>query len=497
MARGKIQEPLAPEVGKYIMLPEPEKALRRSYQTFLDINKAHVLMLAKQGIIGKEAAAAILRTNQELAAMGEVPSFPMDLGLEDIYFNLEKYLIDRVGLEIGGQQHTARSRNDLFATQDRIDTRRDILRISRGLNRLRRTMLALGRANTDAVFSGYTHMQPSEPITFAHYCAAVLNGLERDFRRLSAAWDRANANPLGAGSMGSTTFPIDRKYTAKLLGFDRVLENSLDSIAATDYLQELTAAISILANTLSRCATDLYVWATPDYGYVEVSDSVAVCSSIMPQKKNPLTLEYTRAEAARLEGLFMAVWGAAKNTPYSLSIDNNVCVQHYAAEVFNPIEGVITLLELTLRTLKVKKERMRDRAASNFCTVTELANTLVRKDGISFRAAHEIVAEVVDYMIRRDRPAKEITAEIVNIAFGKLFGGKTSVTDQEIREAMAPERIAEAKRVQGGTSREEVLRQLQLLEDGIAADENEVQAREERLASAKKALEAAVAEVAG
>ena len=282
--RGRLKEPPAREVTDIMVAPTlTDEEVERSYQSYIDINKAHVLMLAKQGIIGKDVAAKILQVAKDMAAMGTKPAFEITPALEEMYFNLENYLIEQVGMEVGGQQHTARSRNDLHATVDRMETRNALLAFGRLVNKFRRTLLELARKNKDAVMSGYTHLQPSEPITFAHYLSAVSAALTRDYARLMRAWDATNLNPLGGGSMGSTTWPIDREYTTRLLGFDGLVQNSLDCVCSRDYLLEVMSALSIMASTLVRVTTDMRIWATPDYGYIEVPDKVAVCSSIMPQ----------------------------------------------------------------------------------------------------------------------------------------------------------------------------------------------------------------------
>ena len=299
--RGKIAKNPAKEVVQYLIGPAIAQDLDRSYQTILDINKAHILMLAEEGIIKTEVARSILDCTQKIASMQDNPQFEINPNVEDLYFNFERYLLEQTGAEIGGQQHTARSRNDLFACEQRMDIRRYYLNISSLFNELRQTLIEKARENTDTVMSGYTHMQPSEPVTFGHYLSGVLNALERDFERLQNAWKSLNICPLGGGSMGSTTFMINRQRTASLLGFDEPMQNSIDCTASRDYCLEIISAMAIASCTLSRLAYDLYIWSTPEFGYIEVDDSCAVCSSIMPQKKNPMTLEHIKGKAAHLE----------------------------------------------------------------------------------------------------------------------------------------------------------------------------------------------------
>ena len=338
-------------------------------------------------------------------------------------------------------------------------------------------------------------MQPSEPVTLAHYLSAVLNGLERDYRRLQNAWEGLNICPLGGGSMGSTSFNIDRTMTARLLGFDKPMANSIDTVASRDYAMEITSALAIAADTLSRLAFDLYIWATPEYGYIEVDDSCAVCSSIMPQKKNAFTLEHIKARAGHMHGYLMAMLSCMKTIIYSHSKDTSVEATKNLRAAMLEMEGDFVLTELTVRTMSVKRDVMLDHARRNFCTVTELANYLVRHDGISFRAAHEIVALVVDYMITHNKKANEIGTDVVNDIFMKLFNKKTCMTDADIQRALDPVLNAHSKKVMGGTAPEEVLRQLTRRQSHLDQDKKELDERVKALKAAKENLEVKVAEM--
>ena len=487
--RGKIKKTLCQSVQKHIVIPNIEGDLAHSYQTYLDLNKSHVVMIARQGIISRGVAAEILKVTQEMAAMGDRPDFEIDPKLEGTYFNLEKYLIDRTGIEIGGQMHTARSRNDMNAAMVRIDARRLYLEVCGKFNELRRTLIGVALRNLDAVMAGYTHLQPSEPITFGHYCSGILAGLERDYRRLSAAYAAMNICPMGAGSMGSTTWNIDRELMSRLLGFDRPMDNSVDCIGSRDFAMELLAAMTIAGSTLSRFCHDLYVWSTPEFGYVEVDDSVAICSSIMPQKKNPYTLEYIKGRAGNIEGFFVGSYAAIKNTPYTNVCDVTGEGLKYLLTGMEQMIGCLELMSDTIRDIKTNKDRMLRNALGNFCTVTELANALVRNDGISFRAAHEIVALVVDHMIRGNLRADQIRREDVDRFFMELFQRKTSMSEEQIQQALDPAKLVAAKTVSGGTAPEEVARQLESRIDRLAQDEAELEGRREAQRAAKALLE--------
>ena len=492
--RGKLKTPPDAAVVKYIIEPALEADIRYRYQAFLDSNKAHVLMLAKQGIVKKDVAKAILACNDDMAKMGDRPTFPIDPSREDFYFNIEAYLIEKVGIDIGGQQHTARSRNDLYAVCARIAVRDAYLEICKLFNDLRRTILEVARENTDAVFAGYTHMQPSEPITFAHYCSAILSALERDFSRIEHCYAGLNICPLGGGSMGSTTWDIDRNYTARLLGFDAPIDNSLDCVATRDYVTEILAAISMSAVTVSRFCQDLYVWATPDYGYMEVSDSCAVCSSIMPQKKNPWVLEHVKAKAAHIEGCFISALNVMKNVIYSHNEESSGEAANYLFNGFEEMKRVCELTSVSFRGLILKKDHMLARARKNFCTVTELANYIVRDEKISFRTAHDIVAEVVAVTINAGKTADQIGLDTVAPIFEKHVGRPLTMTDEEIKAALDPSMIVEAKTCIGGTAREEVLRQLATREYALMNDVHLTASRQAQVSEARQLLDKTVRE---
>ncbi len=490
--RGKMKKAPAKELVDYLIRPAIATDLERSYQTLLDINKAHVLMLAKQGIIAKDVAKQILQVTQDIAGMQAHPEFEIIPDVEDLYFNFERYLIKRTSLEIGGQQHTARSRNDMFATEIRYDTRRYFLTLCEHFNNLRRSFLKIARENTDAVMSGYTHLQPSEPITLAHYCSAILNAMARDYERMSHVWSTVNQCPLGGGSMGSTTFDIDRHYTAKLLGFDKPLENSLDCVAGRDFTLELAAAMSTAGLTFSRIAMDLTLWATPEYGYIELDDSVSGCSSIMPQKKNPIALEHVRAKSGHLEAFYVSLCTGMKNVPYMHCRDISTESVRYFWTAMTEFLQDADLLNASLREMKVHKEHMVESARRNFCTVTELANYLVRIDKISFREAHEIVADVVGYLNEKHLMADQITLDELNMFCQKLFNFTSKLTADDLKAALDPVKNAQSKTCWGGTAEAEVTRQLDVIEAQLEKDEAERKVRLAQIDQAKADLEKAV-----
>ena len=492
--RERIKENPASEVIEYLFKPGISNDMARSYSTILAINAAHVIMLMEEGIITRDVAEKILSVTKEMDQAGH-PTFEINYNLEDLYFNMETYLIKKVGLDVGGQQHTGRSRNDMIATILRMDSRDYFLRLCSLFNELRAAILVFAQKNFDIVMSGYTHLQPSEPITMGHYFSGILHALDRDFQRIFSAYGRLNICPLGSGAMASTSFKINRETTASLLGFNGYMENSLDGVASRDYVMEIEAAFSIMMNNLSRMAHDLYLWATPEFGYIEVGGSVAVCSSIMPQKKNPMTLEHIKAKAAHAEAFFVSAFSALKNTPFTHARDISCESVSYYYQALKEVEAAVQLAAATIKTIKVNKELMLERAKNNFCTVTELANYLVRQDGLSFRAAHEIVAEIVAYMIEHKKSSEDINQKIVAEIAMKALGHKTSLTDESIAKALNPILNVCAKDVVGGPAPQEVKRQLEKLACSFERDKSLVADCAAKVAAAKKELKAKIGEV--
>ncbi|MDO4937112.1 MAG: argininosuccinate lyase [Sutterellaceae bacterium] len=483
--RGKLKAVPDPLVAKYLIEPGIKSDIRYRFQAFVDCNKAHVLMLTQQKIISKEAAAQILRVNDELSDL-DTPPFECNPDREDFYFNLEAYLIEKTDIEIGGQQHTARSRNDLYDTCARMAVRKAFFELSTAFNRLRQTLIDKATESTDAVFSGYTHMQPSEPITFAHYLSGILSALERDYTRLEHVYAGLNLCPLGSCSMGSTSWNIDRQMTSDLLGFDAPMDNSIDGVASRDFITDLLATLSLASNTTSRLCQDLYVWSTPDYGYVEVPDSCAVCSSIMPQKKNPWVLERIKAKAAHIEAALISALNVMKNVIFSHTED--ICGETgaYLFAAVDEMMAICKLTKLNVAGLKLNREVMLEKAKRNFCTVTELANTLVRCDKVSFRTAHDAVAYVVNAMIEQGKPADEIGIDDINAAYAALSVKPTLIRAQELKEALDPISIVFKKACIGGTNPQEVSRQLQARQEQLHRD---IALLNERISKTDKAKE--------
>ena len=377
--------------------------------TYAMLNKQEIIIMRYEKLL--EALFSLQNKGSE--------TFKIDPSMEDLYFNIENYIIS----SNGGKLHTARSRNDINATVSRMNTRDAILTVYPKILKFRKILLNLASDHIETVLTGYTHMQPAQPITFAHYLTAIAEAVERDYKRLVEAYERLNYCPLGGVAFAGTSFNIDRYYTAKILGFYSPVENSLDAISSRDYLLEITSHFTTLGSTINRFAQDLYIWTTDEFSFLEVDDSFAMCSSIMPQKKNPITLEHIKGKTSHLLSAYVSIFSCAKGISYGHCRDLSGEGFHLFWDACYQMEAIIELLSETIRTMKIKIDNMKSRVNRNYSTVTDLADELVRKEDISFRLAHQIVGYIVGNCISAGLTAEDITIEMLNKA-GQIFVNK-------------------------------------------------------------------------
>ncbi|WP_158735637.1 argininosuccinate lyase [Alteribacillus sp. YIM 98480] len=468
--RERLKTGPSKEMLEHIFKPAIQKDLKRSFYNMITASKAHLLMLMEEKIVNSSDGAQILQTLQYMEKSG--PNvLTVDPALEELYFNMEKYIVDEIGVEVGGRLHTGRSRNDLYSTVTRMNTRERILDILKTLNELRQELLDKAYKNLDMVMTGYTHMQPAEPVTLAHYLSGILFSLERDFFRLVKAYRHLNLCPLGSAAFASTSFPINRERTAEMLGFDDIMNNSMDGVASRDYVLEILSSLNISLITLSRFSHDLYIWSTDEFSIIELDDSVAAVSSIMPQKKNPIILEHIKAKAAHVQGAYISASSALKNIPFTHTRESSVEVIKFFWDAVNETETALVLMKAAVESITVNKEKLSARFNTNFATVTELANVLVRTEGLSFRMAHTIVARFVAEKIRQGNYSSDANETLLKEVFYESVGRETKITTELIEMALDPAHNVAGKNTKGGPSPEEVKRQLEQLEEKVNQDQ--------------------------
>jgi argininosuccinate lyase len=370
-------------------------------------SKAHVSMLAKQGIIGAEDADKIARGLDTILSEIESGKFKFTRALEDIHTHVEARLAELIG-PAAGRLHTARSRNDQVATDTRLYVRDAIDRLDQALKSLQLALAEKAHTHAATVMPGFTHLQPAQPVTFGHHLLAYVEMLARDRGRLADARKRLNESPLGAAALAGTSFPIDRDMTAKALGFDRAAANSLDAVSDRDFALETLAAAAIAAVHLSRFAEEIVIWASPSFGLVKMSDRFTTGSSIMPQKRNPDAAELVRAKAGRIVGALVQLLVVMKGLPLAYAKD----MQEDKEGLFDALSTLALMIaasEGIVRDLAPDEKRMKAAALEGYSTATDLADFLVQKLAMPFREAHELTGKIVSHAAASGKPLHRLS----------------------------------------------------------------------------------------
>ena len=373
---------------------------QRLYRHDIAGSIAHARMLAHVGIISETESADIVAGLQGILADIEQGDFAWSVELEDIHMNIEARLIERIG-ETGKKLHTGRSRNDQVATDLRLYLRDEIDSLCSALNRLQTVLVDIAEREADTIMPGFTHLQVAMPVSFGHHMLAWEAMLARDHQRLLDARKRVNVMPLGAAALAGTGFPIDRKYTAELLGFDDIAGNSLDAVSDRDFVIEFSAAAALIMMHLSRFSEELILWSSAQFNFIELPDRFCTGSSIMPQKKNPDVPELVRGKSGRVTGHLVSLLMLMRSQPLAYNKDN----QEDKEPLFDTIDtlhGSLRVFGDMLPAVSVHRDIMKAAALQGFSTATDLADYLVGK-GIAFRDAHEIVGRAVRFGIDNEK----------------------------------------------------------------------------------------------
>ena len=416
---------------------------RRLFEADARGSLAHCEGLRAAGVLGEEEASAIEGGLRELLARAsrEGAAFFEDETAEDVHSFIESRLVALVG-DAGRRLHTGRSRNNQVATAFRLWLRDEIDRVAEALRGAQVALFDLAESHADAVLPGYTHMQRAQPVLFAHWCLAYFEMFARDRERMGEVRRRVNVMPLGSAALAGTSYNIDRERVALALGFDSVSRNSLDAVSDRDFCVEFAAAASLVMAHLSRLAEDLIIYATTEFGFVELSDAISTGSSLMPQKKNPDALELVRGKSGRVFGHTFALLTVVKGLPLTYNKD----MQEDKEAVFDAADTVRDSLEVTatvLRNVRLREARARDAAGVGYMNATEMADYLVRR-GLPFREAHEAVGRMVVYGLSKGLELHELELEELQ-EFSALVSG-------DVYEALSLEQTLATKSQAGGTS---------------------------------------------
>ena len=372
---------------------------KRLFRQDIEGSIAHVIMLAKQGILTAEERERIIIGLEGIREDVDKGSLAIDERCEDIHSFVEANLIERIG-DAGKKLHTGRSRNDQVALDMRLYTRLQVIETDELLKRLLETILAVMEENVETYMPGFTHLQKAQPITLAHHYGAYFEMFKRDRQRMADIFKRMNYCPLGAGALAGTTYPLDREYSAELMGFYGPTMNSMDSVSDRDYLIEFLSAIATVMMHLSRFSEEVIIWNSNEYQFVEIDDAYSTGSSIMPQKKNPDIAELVRGKTGRVYGALMSLLTTMKGIPLAYNKDMQED-KEMAFDAMDTVKDCLMLFTGMIRTMKFKKDRMAASAVNGFTNATDAADYLVNK-GVPFRDAHGIIGRLVLYCIEKD-----------------------------------------------------------------------------------------------
>ncbi len=381
---------------------------RRLYHHDIAGSMAHARMLARVGVLTEAERDQIIEGLEAVRSDIEAGRFEWSVSLEDVHMNIEAALTERIGVT-GKKLHTGRSRNDQVATDIRLYLRDEIDAISDELHRLQNGLLDLAEREAATIMPGFTHLQSAQPVTFGHHMMAWFEMLERDYGRLQDCRARMNQMPLGAAALAGTSYPIDRAYTAELLGFDKPTENSLDSVSDRDFAIEFTSFAALLLTHLSRCSEELVLWTSAQFDFIDLPDRFCTGSSIMPQKKNPDVPELVRGKTGRVNGHLVSLLTLMKSQPLAYNKDNQEDKEPLFDTV-DTVKGVLKAYADMMPAVTVKAENTRAAASRGFATATDLADYLVRQ-GVPFRDAHEIVGQSVAFADGQGLDLEELSLE--------------------------------------------------------------------------------------
>ncbi|MCB1751913.1 MAG: argininosuccinate lyase [Gammaproteobacteria bacterium] len=418
---------------------------RRLYRYDIAGSIAHARMLARAGILSEQERDAIVNGLTKIQQRIEADGFEWSVKLEDVHMNIESALTDEIGYA-GKKLHTGRSRNDQVATDIRLWLRDEIVEIRQGVLKLQHALLDIALKEADTIMPGFTHLQTAQPITFGHHMMAWFEMLERDRERLADCSRRMNVMPLGAAALAGTSYPIDRHYSARLLGFERPSENSLDSVSDRDFAIEFSAAAALIMMHLSRMSEELIIWSSAQFAFIELSDSFCTGSSIMPQKKNPDVPELIRGKSGRIFGHLISLLTLMKGQPLAYNKDNQEDKEPLFDSVDN-VKGSLRIFADMIPAISCRRDNMRTAATKGFATATDLADYLVRQ-GTPFRDAHEIVGRAVSHCVEKACELSDLSLQELQ-AFSPEIG-------KEVFEILTLEGSVAARNHVGGTAPDQV-----------------------------------------
>ena len=482
----------APVYAETVLEPLFEQSIQHFAEVTDRINRAHVVMLAETGIVEAPAARAILEALLAYDRETDIDSLRYDGSVEDYYFHVEQDLIKRLGVDLAGQMHTGRSRNDMGHAMFRLVLKARLERLIADLHAAIASLLTKAEAERRTIFLAYTHGQPAQPTTFGHYLAAFIEVLLRHGERLRLAHRHLDRSPMGAAAITTTGFPIDRECMAELLGFSAVQENSYGCIASTDDVAAIYAALKLLCVDLSRFAQDLGQWTAFETGFLKVPRSYVQISSIMPQKRNPVVTEHLRLLSNLAAGECDAIVDTMRNTPF-MDINDSESETHAAGyQAIERGQRTLRLLADFIDAIEIDEVRVRAAIADSFATITELADGLVLSDGLSFREAHEIASDVAKASIATKQSLDELSFEQFKEVFEARAGRPPMVDAEALRRIVSPEHFVAVRDRMGGPADASLNASLERYRNDLQSQRNDLATAVARSEDAAAKLDQAV-----
>ena len=429
---------------------------KRLYKHDIQGSIAHAMTLRRAGALKKNETSKIIKGLRAIEKEISSGKFVFTPDMEDIHMAIEKHLIEKIG-KLGGKLHTGRSRNDQVALDERLYLKDEIASILSLIKEFQRTIFEIAKKHVDTIMPGYTHLQRAQPVLLAHHLLAYYEMLKRDSARFSDCLKRVLVMPLGSGALAGSPYNLDRKFTARTLGFSCVTENSIDAVSDRDFAIEFLASSAILMTHVSRLSEELILWSSQEFGFIELSDAFSTGSSIMPQKKNPDMAELGRGKAGRVYGNLVSLLVVMKGLPLAYNKD----MQEDKGPVFDTVDTIKNLLRvfpLMLKTMKVKKGTMRRATVEGFLTATDAADYLVKK-GLAFRKAHEAVGKIVANCVTKGKTLEDLTL--------KEWKGFSGLFEKDILRAVRVESSVNARKIYGGTAKAIVIKRLKKVEDEL------------------------------
>ena len=466
-----------------------EDAQRYLLNHYLDVDRAHVLMLGEQRIISREELALIVRAIESLD-VERIRHAEYDGSVEDLFYYIQREITRSCGdADAAGRLHTARSRNDIDVTIYRLHLRDQALQLISDCSQLRKVFLDLAAQHHDSLMPAYTHTQPAQPTTIAHYLLAMAENLGRDIRRLQRAFDNMNFCPLGACAITTTGFPINRQRVSELLGFSGPTRNSYGSIASVDYFTEFLGATSALLINVGKFAQEFLLMAMMEFNAIRLPDGYVQASSIMPQKRNPVAIEHVRAIASKALGQVLGVLTSVHNTPFGDINDVEDDLQPLNFSATRDASRAVSLLAHSLAAAEFNLDLLHQRAEANYITVTELADTIVRRDGLPFSVAHRIVASCVK---QSTDAGTEISFDMLQVAASSELGRPLTLSEDQFQQTLSAENFVAVRSIYGGPAPAETREALDEQRACEIEDDTWLENTQGKLGSAKEYLRAGI-----